>query len=445
VTTSIAWFRRDLRLQDNPAWSEATGADEVCALFVIDPDLFDVVLPRRRAVLLAGLEDLDRSLSELGGRLRVERGDPREVVPRVAGELGVEAVHVNREITPYGVERDRAIMESVDLEQADGLYIQPPGSVRTEEGTIYQVFSPFHRTWQEMPMRRDPDPDETSVLSETGSGIPDRADADVVGGESDALDRLAEFDDDVGDYHEVRDRPDLDQTSRLSIALKYGFVSPKRVYREMDGRSKGRQAFNRQLAWREFYAHLLYDNPEMPTRPLREKYSTMEWRDAPDELEAWKEGMTGYPLVDAGMRQLKEEGWLHNRVRLVVASFLVKDLLIDWTEGERHFRRHLLDADVAQNSGNWQWVAGVGADAAPYFRVFNPVTQSKKFDPKGEYIKRWVPELEALPENMIHAPWEAGLLDLAEHDVTLGENYPDPLVDHKEARERAIATYESVA
>ncbi len=443
--TSIVWFRRDLRLADNPAWSAGTAAEGVCALFIIDPSLFDVVTPKRRSVLAAGLESLDQSLARLGGRLRVEVGRPVDIVPSVASELGAGEVHINREVTPFGTQRDNAVSELVDLRESDGLYIHPPGSISTDGDRAYQVFRPFFEKWGSRPVQIVPKPGAASIIDNPGTGapVPDRE----VGryGEDAALERLETFAGRVEDYDRIRDRADLDKTSRLSIDLKYGFISPLRIMVSVEGGDSGRRAFVRQLAWRDFWAHLLAENPSMLSSPLREKYAAVPWRTDAESVRRWKQGQTGYPLVDAGMRQLLDEGWMHNRVRMVAASFLVKDLLIDWTVGERHFRRHLLDADVAQNAGNWQWVAGTGADAAPYFRVFNPVMQSHKFDPDGEYIRRWVPELADLPASMTHEPWKVAPLDLAVHGVALGDSYPDPIVDHSMARQRAIDAYRSAA
>ena len=439
--TSVVWFRRDVRLTSNPAWSAATHDDEVVPLFVIDPALFDDATTRRRTLLLGGLADLDRSLQARGGRLRVEIGPPVEVVPRVAVESGAETVHVNGEITPYGRRRDEAVADRVALVSHDGHYVHPPGSILTGAGNHYRVFTPYHRKWAERAPDETGEPGLAAILDDPGQGIPDRPTSAEDAGESVALEQLEEFAAGPADrYGEDRDAPARDATSRLSAAFKYGWLSPTHALRAVGTSTAGRSAWARQLAWRDFLAQLMDRYPDSPNEEMRPEFRGIEWREDPSDLTAWKEGMTGYPFVDAGMRQLLAEGWIHNRVRLVVASFLVKDLLLDWRLGERHFRRHLIDADVSQNVGNWQWVAGVGADAAPYFRVFNPITQGERHDPGGEYIRRWVPELSALPPRLAHAPFRR-VDEVAEHGLILGDDYPFPLVEHDFARERALETF----
>ena len=263
------------------------------------------------------------------------------------------------------------------------------------------------------------------------------------GGELAADQRLTEFLDRVDEYRDTRDLPAIDGTSALSADLRFGVLSPRHVATVVGTSTPGRAGFVRQLAWRDWYAHLMWELPHLRHQAMKPALDRIEWRNDPAEIDAWHHGRTGYPLVDAGMRQLAATGNMHNRVRMVCASFLVKDLLVDWRIGERWFRHLLIDGDVAQNVGNWQWCAGTGPDAAPYFRVFNPVTQSRKFDGAGVYLRRWVPELAALSDRQIHAPWEVAPLELAAAGVLLGETYPTPIVDHSVARDRALAAYAS--
>ncbi len=441
MSHGVVWFRRDLRLGDNPAWSDATSSHErVTALFVVDPALWDVCSTPRVALLAEHLRQLDRDLRSRGGRLRVEHGDPAVVVPAVAAAVDAE-VFANCDVTPYAAARDDQVEHQVPITWHDGLSVHPPGTVTTGAGDTYRVFTPFAAAW--LGRRLDPWPAEgdAAIAGDSGSGVPETGQSPLDGGEAAAVERLESFAERVDRYPAERDRPDLDTTSRLSIDLKYGTLGPRTVYERIGTSSEPRWAFVRQLAWRDFYAAILVARPDTVDHAMRSEYDAISWRDDPEGFAAWKEGLTGFPIVDAGMRQLRAEGWMHNRVRMITASFLVKDLLIDWRSGERYFRRALLDADVSQNVGNWQWVAGTGADAAPYFRIFNPVTQSKRFDPDGAYIRRWIPELSEVPAPAIHTPWNAGPLELATWGVSLGDTYPKPIVDHAEARVRTLDVY----
>jgi len=357
------------------------------------------------------------------------------VVAGVATALGADAVHVNADVTPYATERDDVVRRTVALVSHDGRYVHRPGSITTGAGGPYRVFAPFHRRWLAEPVTPWPDPGTAAIDGDPGEHP---LDVEPSGGEEAARALLDAFLAEP-DRYTARDRLDREATSRLSADLRFGVVSPRLVAGA--ARAAGADAFLRQVAWREFSAQLLLAHPDLPGRPLDRRYEAVRWRDDPEGLERWRSGETGYPIVDAGMRQLAAEGWINNRVRMITASFLVKDLLIDWREGERHFRRSLIDGDVAQNVVNWQWVAGVGADAAPYFRVINPILQARRHDPEGGYVRRWVPELAAIDGPAVHAPWLLSDADLG--GVRLGIDYPQPIVDHADARLEAIDAYEA--
>ncbi|MDH3705148.1 MAG: DNA photolyase family protein [Acidimicrobiia bacterium] len=443
---ALCWFRRDLRLADNPAWANATRlGDEVIGLYVLDPGLLDRVSDRRRDLLLGHLRALDAELGRHGGALLVTGGDPTTVVPSTVASHGVQHVTVNGDVGPYAQRRDQAVgtaLDAVPLLVHWGTLVQPPGSVLTAKGTLSRVFSAFHRAWDRLPHEPWGDADPAEVLAITGQPIPEPSAAPAIEpGEGAALDRLGAWLERVDGYDTDRDRPDRPGTSTLSADLRFGTVSPREVLLRVGDHTDGRAAFCRQLAWRDWYAHTTLARPDIANAALRPEYDRIEWRDDPTGFEAWQQGRTGYPIVDAGMRELTATGFMHNRVRMITASFLVKDLLIDWRRGERHFRHHLLDGDVAQNAGNWQWVAGTGPDAAPYFRIFNPITQSERFDPDGAYIRRWVPELAGLDRKAIHRPDRLGPLELEAAGVTLGDTYPHPIVDHAAARERTLRAY----
>ena len=447
--TALAWVRRDLRLDDNPAWAAATARDEAVALVVLEPALLAAAGPWRRRAYRSAVAGLDRSLRSRGGSLRVEMGDPAEVVPRVAAEIGAHTVVANTDVTRWSVERDCWVEQGLGMpiEQYWGTLVHPPGSVLTGAGGLSRVFTPFHRRWSERPLPEAVRCGPARVVeAPAGSALTEVLgdDLSAAWGEQDAAARFEVWLDRVDRYDTERDIPAMDGTSGLSTALRFGLLSPRGVATDAGTHTPGRAAFVRQLAWRDWYAHLTFEHPDIDRVSLRPEYDRIAWAEgaaADAAFEAWKAGRTGYPIVDAAMRELAATGWMHNRLRMVAASFLVKDLLIDWRRGERWFRRMLTDGDIPQNAGNWQWVAGTGPDAAPYFRVFNPVVQSRRHDPEGRYLRRWLPELDRLSSKTIHAPWQAATAELAAAGVRLGADYPTPIVDHDEARKRALAAY----
>ncbi len=443
MTTAIVWFRRDLRLDDNPAWAAATSEhDRVLPLFVLDNLLLDRAGPFRRASIVGAIAGLDAALRELGVRLHVVTGRPAEVVPSTAATVKADALYLNRDVTPYATHRDREVESALEIPIHDswGNGIQPPGSILTADGAVPRVFSAFYRRWQQAPFPPEAMPGAAEIITlDRAATIPETG---VHTSAADVEDRLHNFiEDRLSEYPTNRDLPAILGTSRLSIDLKTGTLSAAGARRAAVAAGPIGAPFVRQLAWRDWFAHLLSETPGLVDTPQRPEYAAIDWRNDPDEIAAWKAGATGFPIVDAGMRELAATGYMHNRVRMITASFLVKDLLVDWRIGERHFRHLLADGDIPQNVGNWQWVAGTGPDAAPYFRVFNPTLQSVKFDPEAAYLRRWVPELAALDDRAIHEPSKLGPLELAVAGVTLGADYPSPIVDHAAARRRAIDAY----
>jgi deoxyribodipyrimidine photo-lyase len=444
MTTTVLWFRRDLRLADHPALQAAASSGPVLGLFVLDPVLWRSAGPARRAWLAASLRALSVAM---GDRLAVRYGAPARIVPAAAASVGARTVHLTGESTPYGVRRDRAVAEvlagrGVTLCATGTPYAVEPGSVRNGSGAPYRVFTPFARAWSEHgwpePLRAptgvdwlpgEPDDRAEALLEEALREAPPSFPA---AGEEAAHQRWRRFlDSGIRDYDSARDRPDLDSTSRLSPYLRLGVLHPRQLLADLRPlRSAGAGRYRTELAWREFYADVLWHRPETAWSDLRPVPGLTYDDPGEDALKAWMEGRTGYPLVDAGMRQLRHEGWMHNRVRMVTASFLTKDLHAWWPVGARHFLDHLVDGDLASNNHGWQWVAGTGTDAAPYFRVFNPVTQGLRFDPAGDYVRRWVPELGHLPGAAAHEPWR--------HQDGYARGYPARLVDHAAERKEAL-------
>jgi deoxyribodipyrimidine photo-lyase len=464
VPTRVLWYRRDLRVHDLPALvAAADGADALVPLFVLDPRLTGAtrMSPARLVYLCAALADLDAALGERGSRLVVRRGDPREVLPAVAAEVGADAVHRSADHTPFATARDADVDEALaaaGIASVDhpGVAVHEPGTVRTGSGDVYRVFTPFHRSWKDrrigdplpapeaLPPVPDVDAEDLPTPKELGAELADDVLAALpAGGETAARERLDAFlDGPADDYDDARDLLAVPGTSRLSADLHYGCLSPREVHRRCDRRKPGHATFATEIAWRDFYLHVMAEWPESAVTAFNPAMRDLPWRGESADARAWAEGRTGFPVVDAGMRQLLAAAWLHNRARMIVASFLCKDLLVDWRWGEAHFLRHLVDGDVASNNGGWQWAAGTGTDAQPFFRIFNPVTQGKRFDPDGDYVRRYVPELDAVPTRWIHAPWEMPEDVQEACGVRIGVDYPAPIVDHAEARREALAWFE---
>ncbi|MGZ4579042.1 MAG: cryptochrome/photolyase family protein [Nocardioidaceae bacterium] len=445
---SVMWFRRDLRLADNPALLEACAVDGVLPLFVLDPALWGPAGPSRRAYLAASLRALDGALRQRHAGLSVVRGDPVRQVLRAAREVGAAEVHVAADYGPYGHRRDREVERAlaehgIALVRTGSPYAVAPDRVKNGAGASYRVFTPFSRGWADHGWRPPVDPPRGAHwLAVDGVAVPDPALPDGLtlpeAGEGAARRRWRTYvDERLAGYDGDRDRPDLDATSHMSAHLKWGEIHPRTMLADLAGRrSTGAATYRTELAWREFYADVLFQQPHTAREYLRPEFAGMAYDAPAGRLDAWRRGRTGFPIVDAGMRQLRATGWMHNRVRMIVASFLVKDLHLEWQHGARHFMRWLVDGDLASNQHGWQWTAGCGTDAAPYFRIFNPVTQGRRFDPDGRYVRRWVPELAAVEDRYIHEPWNSP------DGVPAG--YPQPIVDHKEERREALERYERV-
>jgi deoxyribodipyrimidine photo-lyase len=443
----VMWFRRDLRRADHPALARAvreSAGRPILPLFIVVPGPWQQLGAPARAYLGRSLAALRADL----GALHVRTGDPAEVLTALARERGPLTVHITEAHTPRGRARDARVATALAgsgsrLVATGSSYAVAPGTVRKGDGSPFRVFTPFHRAWLAAGWSGpEPSPEAIDVLDLPGDPLPaDPAPAGTAlpeAGEGAALARWADFRSTrLADYAAHRDRPDLAGTSRLSVPLRWGEIHPRTLLADLDpGRD---HRFVAELGWREFYADVLLHNPTTLTANLNPAFDRMAHDAGPGADEAfarWAEGRTGFPFVDAGMRQLRAEGWMHNRVRMVVASFLVKDLHLPWWRGEREFMRWLLDGDPASNAHGWQWVAGSGTDAAPYYRVFNPVLQGLKFDPDGEYVRRYVPELAHLAGPSAHEPWR--VLDGYSH------GYPEPVVDHAEEREEALRRYAAI-
>jgi deoxyribodipyrimidine photo-lyase len=473
----IVWFRDDLRLSDHPALHEAAKSGAaVIGLYVLDDSRRPAHEMETRPLggaarwwLAQSLRRLQESLAAIGGTLVLRRGPAVKAVSELAREIQARQVFWNEIAQAPELARANKVeaalrADGIEVRTFPGDLLVDPAILRSKDGRALRVFTPFWRRVLAIgaPPKLLPAPTMlpsiADIPSETVDSLclepaePDwaaglRQTWDV--GERAARQRLKTFlAAGIAGYARGRDRPDIERTSNLSPHLRFGEISPRQIWHAAQFAAAERPAlsgdidkFLSELGWREFCHHLLFDTPEMATRNLQPAFDAFPWRPDRGALRAWQRGRTGYPMVDAGMRQLWQTGTMHNRVRMVVASFLVKHLLIDWRCGERWFWDTLVDADAASNPANWQWVAGCGADAVPYFRVFNPILQGEKFDPQGDYVRRWVPELGGLPASLIHQPWRATPLELQSAGVRLGTTYPEPIVEHRAGRERALVAY----
>jgi deoxyribodipyrimidine photo-lyase len=466
MSTAIWWIRRDLRLSDSQALAGALKhADEVIPVFISDPKLLEspYVGAKRLAFLRAGLSELDSELRARGSRLILRQGNPRDELVTLQSESGAEVIFAEEDVSPYARRRDAYVAKVLPLQLVNGLTVHPVGAVLKADGTPYTVFTPFSRAWKNLPVsqadqvltapRRISSPRGLSSQPIPAEpNLPE--DVPFSPGETAALSRLSTFLDgeepSVYGYSGGRDRLDLGGTSGLSPYLRFGMISARQVAMAAlaaieaapnDQARKGAETWLNELIWREFYIAILYHFPRVRRNSFRVGYDRIQWANDEDAFLAWCEGRTGYPVVDAAMRQLAQTGWMHNRARMIVASFLVKDLLIDWRWGERWFMQHLVDGDPAANNGGWQWTAGTGTDAAPYFRIFNPVSQGRKYDPQGACVRRWLPELVRVPDRFIHQPWTMSLEEQQSAGCYIGQDYPAPIVDHAWARQRTLDAF----
>lgn len=461
MVTNIWWIRRDLRLHDNQALNAAlSSAKALIPVFILDPILFNStrMSPRRLAFLFSSLAELDADLRKLGSRLVIRKGSPVEVLQDLVKESGAREVFAEEDYSPYARRRDHRAAKQLPLKLVAGLCVSHPEVILNQAGEPYKVYTPYMRNWKALhPIQSDqilPAPRSIFTPQEINSDqLPESTLVNPVinPGEREANKRLEEFiEQDIYQYDELRNKMDIPGTARISAYLRFGNLSiQKCVHAAQQARRTAPDERSRrsadiwlnELIWREFYISILYHFPYVLRQSFREDLRAIPWRNDADEFSAWSEGRTGYPIVDAAMRQLLETGWMHNRGRMIVASFLVKDLVIDWRWGEEFFMQHLLDGDPAANIGGWQWTAGTGTDAAPYFRIFNPVLQGKKFDPVGNFIHSWIPELSRVPEKYVHTPWEMSEQIQQQSGCILGRDYPFPIIDHAFARERILTVY----
>jgi len=467
MSAALVWFRRDLRVHDHAALHRALKAHErVYCVFVFDTTILDRLPRRDRRVefILRAVEEVAAALREMGGELIVRHGDPAVEIPRLAAELGVSAVYCNRDYEPTAIARDaevkRRIASAEFLDFKDQVIFER-GEVMTQGGTPFSVFTPYKNAWLKKldptDLRAWPVADYAAhlapprsaeslpTLRDIGFEKTDLAELGLPTGMSGAQALFRDFIERIDDYAATRDFPAIAGTSGLSPHLRFGTISIRQLAAHAHAQAgRGAQTWLSELIWRDFYHAILWHHPRVATQCFKPAFDALRWDDAPELFDAWCAGRTGYPLVDAAMRQLTATGWMHNRLRMVTASFLTKDLGLDWRQGEAWFAEKLLDFDLAANNGGWQWAASTGCDVQPWFRIFNPVTQSEKFDAEGRFIRHYVPELTNVPQKFIHAPWRMSAAEQAACGVRIGRNYPPPVVDHAAARVRTLARFGAV-
>ncbi len=471
-TPVIYWFRRDLRLSDNSALNAAvnTGRPVVC-LYILDESHSSPwrIGSASRWWLHHSLSRLMQQLRKLNTSLVLRLGDSKKELERIISETGAQSLYFTRHYEPESIkleqELNHRLKSKVEVKRYKGYLLHEPEQVHTLNGEPYKVFTPYYKACMQQPHTHTPLKAPKSLktysnnlasdtladwqLLPTNPNWAESFDSNWNPGEAGAHAMLHDFlNEPVNQYEDLRNRPDIAGTSRLSPHLHFGEISPRQIWTAIEQSdhhySNSESPYTRQLIWRDFSHNLLFHWPHFPEQPFKKEFAAFPWRRSKKMLQCWQRGKTGYPIVDAGMRELWVTGWMHNRVRMIVASFLIKDLLIAWQDGQAWFWDTLVDANLANNSASWQWVAGCGADAAPYFRIFNPILQGNKFDPHGTYVRKWIPELAKLPDKFIHAPWQTPESILKDSGIKLGSHYPLPIVDHSIARQNALAALDKM-
>ena len=473
----IFWFRKDLRIEDNAGlgffMDNVSDDAEVLFLYIKNENTFEYFGEKRVCFLYQALESLKKDLKDNSFNLRIVKGNSTDVFKKILKEAGEVHVFANEQPEPYSIKRDKQVRKLIDDNGGEFTLctdstIFPLGKILKDDGKPYVVYTPFMKSFYNRLTKEDYRKRKVNLKKAKGFKLKSFTELDPAkeikklkqsdffeGSRAEGLKQLKKFwDDKLEHYKSQRDFPAVYGTSRLSPHFHFGTVGIREAFRtgynlinklKSEADKKEAQTWINELIWREFYYNITFHFPEVIKDSFNKQYDNIKWNKSKKDFDAWCEGKTGYPIVDAGMRQLVSEGWMHNRVRMVVSMFLTKDLLIDWRKGERFFANHLVDLDFSSNNGGWQWSASTGVDAAPYFRIFNPILQSKKFDTEGEYIKKYVPELKNVPGKLIHAPWEMSDDEQKEYHVTIGKDYPKPIVDHSEARDIAIKEYKVVS